>query len=121
MDEQQAALVFAQPGWHLGVVGIVASRLVERFSRPVFVLSTSRDEGCLSGSGRSIPAFHLLEALGEHAGSVHQVWWPPASGGSHDSRRQGPTFRQRFTDFANQKLAPGDLVPSVHDRRDNGI
>jgi single-stranded-DNA-specific exonuclease len=64
----RAAFVFAGEGWHLGVLGIVASRLVEKLGRPVFVLSnaSSTDESlgpCLSGSGRSIPGFHLLNAL----------------------------------------------------------
>lgn len=55
------ALVFAGEGWHRGVVGIVASRVVERFHRPTFVLGL--EDGLAQGSGRSIPAFHLLEAL----------------------------------------------------------
>ena len=49
--------------WHRGVLGIVASRLVERFHRPVFVLGRNPEDGLAQGSGRSIPAFHLLEAL----------------------------------------------------------
>ena len=57
----QCALVFAGEGWHRGVVGIVASRLVERFCRPVFVLS--QEDGEAVGSGRSIAAFHLMDAL----------------------------------------------------------
>ena len=52
---------FRAQGWHRGVVGIVASRLVERFYRPVFVLS--EEDGQAQGSGRSIPPFHLLDAL----------------------------------------------------------
>ena len=64
----QTAFVFAGDNWHLGVLGIVASRLVEKLCRPVFVLSNSSsvDENLgphLSGSGRSIAGFHLLEAL----------------------------------------------------------
>lgn len=62
-SEDAHALVFADSGWHLGVVGIVASRLVERFCRPVFVLSNASEEGHFAGSGRSIPGFHLLDAL----------------------------------------------------------
>jgi single-stranded-DNA-specific exonuclease len=50
-------------GWHRGVLGIVASRLVERFHRPVFVLGRNAEDGLAQGSGRSIPAFHLLKAL----------------------------------------------------------
>jgi single-stranded-DNA-specific exonuclease len=56
-----AALVFCGKNWHRGVLGIVASRLVERFCRPVLVLS--EEEGEASGSGRSIAPFHLLDAL----------------------------------------------------------
>jgi single-stranded-DNA-specific exonuclease len=111
VDPKQAALVFAQPGWHLGVAGIVASRLVERFSRPVFVLSTSRDEGYLSGSGRSIPGFHLLEALESMAELFTRFGGHRQAAGLtiHDDKVS--SFRQRFTEFANQKLAPGDLCP----------
>src|SRR6202022_1336115 len=61
VTDDQAVLVFSGINWHRGVVGIVASRLVERFCRPVFVLS--EEDGQAQGSGRSIPPFHLLEAL----------------------------------------------------------
>src|SRR5205823_810012 len=63
VTENDAALVFAGQGWHRGVLGIVASRLVERFHRPTFVLGHTIDDGVAQGSGRSIPTFHLLEAL----------------------------------------------------------
>jgi single-stranded-DNA-specific exonuclease len=111
VDEQQTALVFAQPGWHLGVVGIVASRLVERFSRPVFVLSTSHEEGCLSGSGRSIPAFHLLEALESMADLFTKFGGHRQAAGLTIPVSKVSCFRERFADFANQKLTPGDLCP----------
>ncbi len=60
-DTAAPALVFARENWHRGVLGIVASRLVERFCRPVFVLGI--DHGEAAGSGRSIRAFHLLDSL----------------------------------------------------------
>src|SRR5437773_3244888 len=63
VTDNDAALVFAGQGWHRGVLGIVASRLVERFHRPTFVLGHTLDDGVAQGSGRSIPTFHLLEAL----------------------------------------------------------
>ena len=78
VTDDDAALVFAGEGWHRGVVGIVASRVVERYHRPVFVLGI--ENGAAQGSGRSIPAFHLLEALGTDTGFVQQVRWSPASG-----------------------------------------
>src|SRR5262249_2199642 len=58
-----AGLVYYGETWHRGVLGIVASRLVERLHRPVFVLGRNPEDGLAQGSGRSIPLFHLLEAL----------------------------------------------------------
>ena len=60
-------LVLASEGWHPGVVGIVASRLVERFHRPVILIALEGEEG--RGSARSIPEYHLLDgvrACGDH-------------------------------------------------------
>ncbi|MDD2852070.1 MAG: single-stranded-DNA-specific exonuclease RecJ [Desulfuromonadaceae bacterium] len=56
------SIVLASPDWHQGVVGIVASRLVERYHRPTILIAID-DQGYAKGSGRSIPGFHLLEAL----------------------------------------------------------
>src|ERR1035438_2940447 len=63
MDSATSALVYYSEEWHRGVLGIVASRLIELFHRPVFVLGRNADDGLVQGSGRSIPAFHLLDAL----------------------------------------------------------
>ncbi len=59
-------LVLARDGWHPGVVGIVASRLVERFHRPAVLVAL--EDGAGKGSGRSIEAFHLHDALSACAG-----------------------------------------------------
>ena len=61
-DEPPAALSLFDPGFHEGVVGIVASRLKDRLHRPTFVFALGQD-GFLKGSGRSIPGFHLRDAL----------------------------------------------------------
>ena len=107
----RAALVFAGPDWHLGVLGIVASRLVERFSRPVFVLSQAATDGHLSGSGRSIPAFHLLEALE----SMRELF--PKFGGHRQAAgltiqaSDVEIFRERFHVYAAGRLTENDLRP----------
>jgi single-stranded-DNA-specific exonuclease len=106
-----AALVFAESGWHLGVVGIVASRLVERFSRPVFVLSDSAEEGCFSGSGRSIPGFHLLEALESMPGLFHKFGGHRQAAGLTMKRENVAEFRDRFHTFASSQLTDEDLRP----------
>ena len=113
VTEQQAALVFAGAGWHRGVLGIVASRLVEKFHRPTFVLGHSSEDGVAQGSGRSIPVFHLLDALesmpelfAKFGGHFH------AAGLTMDSLRVGE-FRDRLNTYAGARLGPHDFVPSL--------
>ncbi len=113
---ESSAMVFAGSGWHLGVLGIVASRLVERFSRPVFVLAEASAQASgegphLSGSGRSIPAFHLLEALESMPhlftkfGGHRQAAGLTLAAGNLDE------FRASFAEFAATKLNLEDLRP----------
>lgn len=108
-------LVFAGQGWHLGVLGIVASRLAERFSRPVFVLSdgiaADGEEPCLSGSGRSIPAFHLLEALESMPELFQKFGGHRQAAGLTLRAARLEQFRRRFNDFAATKLSADDLRP----------
>ena len=107
--EQDAALVLAADGWHAGVVGIVASRIVERFGRPAFLIALEGDMG--KGSGRSISRFDLHAAL-THCGDLLERF-----GGHHMAagltirREQLPAFRKRFTDLARAELTPADLAP----------
>lgn len=109
------AWVFAGEDWHRGVVGIVAGRLLERYHRPVIVLSVEGEEA--HGSGRSISAFHLLDALdainladptlfsryGGHAVAV---------GGSL-ARARVPELRAALVARARAQLQPQDLAPEV--------
>jgi single-stranded-DNA-specific exonuclease len=111
-----AALVFAGAGWHLGVLGIVASRLVERFYRPVFVLSEAAaldETGSqqLAGSGRSIPAFHLLEALESMRDLFTKFGGHRQAAGLTLRSSDLERFRGRFHDFAAGKLTGDDLRP----------
>jgi single-stranded-DNA-specific exonuclease len=111
--EATAALVYYGADWHRGVLGIVASRLVERFHRPVFVLGLNAADGMAQGSGRSIPAFHLLEALesmpelfSKFGGHMH------AAGVTLDAARVDE-FRERFNAFAAARLRPEDFLPCL--------
>lgn len=101
-------LVLAGEGWHPGVIGIVASRLVERHHRPVVVVSLD-DEGGGRGSGRSIPGFDLLaalEACGEHLESFggHR-----AAAGLALRAENLDAFRAAFAAHAASVLGPEDL------------
>jgi single-stranded-DNA-specific exonuclease len=102
-------LVIAGQGWHPGVIGIVASRLVEKLHRPVVVVSLD-GEGGGRGSGRSIPGFDLLaglEACSEHLVSFggHR-----AAAGLELEERSVDAFRAAFAAHAASVLAPEDLV-----------
>lgn len=116
LPDDCAAMVFAGPGWHLGVLGIVASRLVERFGRPVFVLSDSAEpdengRACLSGSGRSIPAFHLLEALENMPELFKRFGGHRQAAGLSLGAADVDEFRLRFDRFAASKLTAEDFRP----------
>ncbi|HUA60108.1 MAG TPA: DHHA1 domain-containing protein, partial [Verrucomicrobiae bacterium] len=113
VPEATAALVYYGEDWHRGVLGIVASRLVERFHRPVFVLGRNSEDGLAQGSGRSIPAFHLLEALEampelfvKFGGHMH------AAGVTLDCAHV-EEFRRRFNDYAAARLRPEDFLPCI--------
>ncbi len=107
----QAALVFSREGWHRGVVGIVASRLVERFCRPVFVLS--EEDGEAQGSGRSIPAFHLLEALESMPGMFSRFGGHKQAAGLGMGRDRVAEFRERLNAYAAARLTPDDFRPRL--------
>jgi single-stranded-DNA-specific exonuclease len=111
VSQGQYALVFSGAGWHRGVLGIVASRLVERFHRPVFVLG--EDNGEAAGSGRSIPGFHLLDALDAARGLFQKY-----GGHSHAAGLTMPAgnvgaFRERLNEHAQGCLTEEDLAPSL--------
>jgi single-stranded-DNA-specific exonuclease len=102
------ALVLAGEDWHPGVIGIVASRLVERHHRPVIVVSLD-EEGGGRGSGRSIPGFDLLAGL--EACSEHLVRFGGhrAAAGLELRAEDLDAFREAFAAHASSLLNPEDL------------
>jgi single-stranded-DNA-specific exonuclease len=92
-----ATITLFNEGWHQGVIGIVAGRLKEKFHRPSFTFAPADDEGELvKGSGRSIPGFHLRDAVDliskREPGLIHK----PRDGCGHDDRRRRrAAFRRR--------------------------
>jgi single-stranded-DNA-specific exonuclease len=107
VTDGDAALVFAAEGWHRGVVGIVASRVVERFHRPVFVLGI--ENGMAQGSGRSIPAFHLLEALETMPDLFTKFGGHRQAAGLSMAEGLVETFRERLRAYARDRLTPADF------------
>ncbi|HEY5942546.1 MAG TPA: single-stranded-DNA-specific exonuclease RecJ [Solirubrobacterales bacterium] len=109
-EELQEAngLVVAGEDWHPGVVGIVASRMVERHHRPTVVISLGED-GSGRGSGRSIPGFDLLGALEACAEHLEGFGGHRAAAGLQIRAENVGAFREAFASHANQALGDDDL------------
>ncbi|MFW9263567.1 single-stranded-DNA-specific exonuclease RecJ, partial [Nostoc sp. CALU 546] len=108
--QQNRVLVVVQPNWHHGVIGIVASRLVERYGVPVFI-GTYEDEGHIRGSARSIPEFHVFEALEYCHDLLGKFGGHKAAGGFSLPAENLEMVRSRLIEFANQCLEPQHLKP----------
>lgn len=111
VTDGDAALVMWGAGWHRGVVGIVASRVVERFHRPAIVLGV--ENGVAQGSGRSIQAFHLLQAL-----EGMRELFTKFGGHAHAAGLTLPeasleVFRERLRAWAAERLTVEDMRPTV--------
>lgn len=106
------SLTAYQPGWHVGVIGILASRLKDRFHRPTIVFASS-ETGELKGSGRSIPGLHLRDALDlidkRHPGLIVKFGGHAmAAGLSIPAGRHGE-FSQAFESVVRELIDPADL------------
>jgi single-stranded-DNA-specific exonuclease len=104
-------IVLAKDGWHPGVIGIVASRIVEEFGRPTILIALDGDSG--KGSGRSIPAMNLHAALGECSDLLVRYGGHKAAAGVTIARENVDAFARRFNEVAASMLTPDDLIPEV--------
>ncbi len=109
--ESDKAIVLASPGWHQGVIGIVASRLVERFHRPTIMIAIDGDEG--KGSARSIPGFHLYEALSQCEEYLSKYGGHKYAAGLSISPHNIQPFRDKFKRISEKNLSSDDLVPKL--------
>lgn len=109
LQPDDRALVLAAEDWHPGVIGIVASRLVERYGRPTFLVGWEGDVG--RGSGRSIPGFDLHGALHAVADSLERYGGHTMAAGLTVRRERFEEFRVAFLRVAGEFLAPEDLAP----------
>ena len=102
-------LVVSGDGWHPGVIGIVASRVVERVFRPVVMVAMDGDRG--RGSARSIPGFDLYEAIAECSQYLERFGGHPQAAGMDVTRGHLQGFREAFQEAADRRLDPADLEP----------
>jgi single-stranded-DNA-specific exonuclease len=106
------AYVVAGEGWHAGVIGIVASRLVERYGRPVVVIALEGDQG--TGSGRSVPAFDLHAGLTACSALLERHGGHRAAAGLTIRSEHVAAFGDAFEAHAGELLGAGELERRVH-------
>jgi single-stranded-DNA-specific exonuclease len=110
MKDRYAFVLFDE-GWHPGIIGIVASRIVEQTARPAVMVSV--EAGIGKGSGRSIPAFDLHSALSACKAHFTRFGGHRAAAGLTMDSANLPAFREQFDEIAHERLTPDNLVPEV--------
>ena len=112
--QENRVLVIVQPNWHHGVIGIVASRLVERYGVPVFI-GTYEDEEKehIRGSARGIPEFNVFDALEYCKDILGKFGGHKAAGGFSLPGENLTTFGEKLREFSHQCLQPEHIKPLV--------
>ena len=110
--QEEYAIVAGKDDWHAGVIGIAASKMVERFCRPTFLFSIS-DDGTAKGSGRSVKGLNLLDALKECSDLLEGFGGHEAAAGAHMEAKNLPLFRERFNKAVKSRMSIDDLIPKV--------
>ncbi len=109
--EETYGIVIAEDGWHPGVIGIVASRIVEEFGRPTVLIGLEDDEG--KGSGRSISRFDLHAGIGRCRHLLKRFGGHRSAAGVTIARDQVDEFARCFNAAARSVLSADDLVPEL--------
>ncbi len=108
--DRHFGVVAAQRDWHPGVIGIVASRLCARYSRPAIVIAVD-EEGVGRGSCRSISAFNIVEGLADCAGLLQRYGGHQMAAGLQVAEKNIEAFRERFNATVQARLTKDDLRP----------
>lgn len=109
--DARRAIVLAGEGWHAGVIGIVAARLVDRFRRPSIVIT--RDHETSQGSGRSISSFNLCDALGSCRQHLITHGGHAMAAGLRIKTENIDAFTEAFVAVANNRLTGADLLDKI--------
>ena len=118
-EDRDRGVVLAAEGWHPGVIGIVASRVVERIHRPTVLVALDGEKG--RGSARSIPGFHLYDALAACREHMGRFGGHSQAAGMDVARASIPALREAFNAEAHRRLGPGDLQPVLRADLDIGL
>jgi len=104
--------VLYQQGWHKGVIGIVASRLIETYYRPTVILTESKD-GFATGSARSVPGYDLYQAIESCSDLLESFGGHMFAAGLTMKMENLPLFRDRFEKYVSNTIREEHLVPTV--------
>lgn len=111
-EENDAATVVFHETWHKGVIGIVASRLIDNYYRPTLVFTKSGDY--LAASGRSVPGFNLYQALLECKDLMIQFGGHEAAAGLTLLPENYKAFKKRFLEVVAKNIQPHQLEPEIN-------
>ncbi|ANS75469.1 single-stranded-DNA-specific exonuclease RecJ [Paenibacillus yonginensis] len=109
--EIPSVVVVAGEGWNVGVVGIVASKLVEKYYRPTLILGIDAETGMCKGSARSIPGYDMYEALTECADLLDHFGGHPSAAGMSLHRDQLAAFSERLNAYADKVMEEEHYIP----------
>ncbi len=109
--QKKSSIVLADKRWHPGVIGIVASRIVERYYRPTVLLAVV--DGVAKGSARSIEGFHLYDGIKRCASHLLQFGGHKYAAGLSMNPDSVKDFETAFEKVANATIAPDDLIPPL--------
>ena len=115
-DQARRSFVLSSPTWHPGVIGIVASKLVEKYHRPACLIAEQEAVGTVSlarGSARGIPALHLLDAFRELKDHFVNFGGHKAAAGFSIERQHIGSFREAFEKLVSQRLSEEDFIPKI--------
>ena len=107
------AIVLSSENWHQGVIGIIASRIVDEYYRPTILISM-REDGIGKGSARSIPAFHLYDGLLECSSYLDAFGGHKYAAGITIRKDRIDLFSERFNEIVGAKLKNEDFVPRLY-------
>ncbi|MCM3663877.1 single-stranded-DNA-specific exonuclease RecJ [Mesobacillus subterraneus] len=112
--EDNRVLIVGKEGWNAGVIGIVASKLVEKYYRPAIVLSFDKEKGLAKGSARSIAGFDLFKNLSTCRNILPHFGGHPMAAGMTLELDHVEELRTRLNELAKEQLTEEDLIPVSH-------
>ena len=109
--ENAKSTVLYKEGWHKGVIGIVASRCIEKYHRPTIIMTASDDK--VTGSARSVPGFDVYEAITECADLLDQYGGHMYAAGITMPVDNVPAFQERFEKIVSDNILEEQLIPAI--------